>query len=125
MQIIPHREPEFMDVRGGISKVLDNVTLKSVLLITSKAGSIRANHYHKKDSHYSYILSGKAEWSEKSIDGGEMETAILEPGDMVFTAPMTVHAARFLEDTTFLAFSTKERSREEYEEDTVRVTLIE
>jgi len=51
--------PEFTDVRGAITKILDNGTaIKSILLITCETGAVRANHYHKKDSHYAYLLSG-------------------------------------------------------------------
>ncbi len=124
MNIIRHRPPEFVDIRGAIHKILDNIDIKSVLLITSKAGSIRANHYHKKDSHYSYLLSGKAEYTEKPVEGGEIQMEVLGPGDMVFTSPMMIHAIKFLEDSEFFAFATQTRSHEEYEADTVRVTLV-
>ena len=55
MKTIRNIKPEFIDERGGITRVLDT-PIQSVLLITCKAGSIRSNHYHKKDSHWCYIL---------------------------------------------------------------------
>lgn len=126
MKIFKNIKPEFSDERGGITVLLpgDNIPIKSVLLITSKAGSVRSNHYHKADSHYCYILSGKAEWHEKPINGGESESAVLGPGDMIYTQPMIVHAVKFLEDTVFLAFSAQSRSQDAYEEDTIREELI-
>ena len=125
MQVIKHIKPEFIDSRGAITRVLnDGVAVKSILLISSCKDSIRANHYHRKDSHYSYILSGKAEWHEKPIDGGIEEVEILEAGDMVYTPPMTQHAVRFLEESVFLAFATEERNQADYEADTVRIELI-
>ena len=124
MNVFRHKEPEYVDARGAIAKILDDVDIKSVLLISSVAGSIRANHYHKKDSHYTYVLSGRIEWTEKPVEGEEPRTVVLERGDMVFTSPMTIHAARFLEDTKFLAFATEARSQDDYEADTVRVALI-
>ena len=114
-----------MDVRGAITKILDNGTLiKSILLITSQAGAVRANHYHKKDSHYAYLLSGSMEYSEKPVAGGEIETAVLSAGDMVFTPPEMIHAMRFLEESVFLAMATESRSQEDYEADTVRIELV-
>ena len=99
MQIIRNTKPEIMEERGNITRVLDDGTsIKSILLITSKAGFVRSNHYHKKDTHYCYIFSGKAEWHEKPAQGGEVETATLEAGDMIKTPPMTIHAVKFLED---------------------------
>ncbi len=124
-------KPEFVDERGGITRVLDDgrTVIRSVLLITSRKGAIRANHYHRKDSHYSYLLSGRMEYSEQPVDSsgkahGKTETVILEAGDMVYSAPMVLHAMRFLEDSVFLALATESRHRQAYEEDTIRVKLI-
>ena len=123
--------PDFVDDRGEIIKVLDDgkTVIRSVLLLTCKKGSIRANHYHKKDSHFSYLLSGRMEYTEQPVDSsgnpqGKKETVILEAGDMVYSAPMVVHAMKFLDDSVFLALATESRHHSAYEEDTVRVKLI-
>ncbi len=130
-QILRNIKPDFVDERGAITKILDDgrTAVKSVLLLTCKKGSVRANHYHKKDSHYSYMLSGKMEYSEQPVDHsgkftGKKETFILDAGDMVYSSPMTAHAMKFLEDSVFLALATESRSQAAYEEDTVRVKLI-
>jgi len=125
MKLFRQLSPEFVDDRGGITRILDSESpIRSILSITSKKGSIRSNHYHKKDTHYCYLVSGKMEWFERALEGGEMESAVLEPGDMVFTPAMTIHAVRFLEDSLFLTFATEPRNQADYESDTVRVTLI-
>jgi quercetin dioxygenase-like cupin family protein len=126
MEVFKNIKPEFVDERGAISILLsgDNIPIKSVLLITSKTGSVRSNHYHKKDSHYCYILSGKAEWREKPVEGGEIESIVLNAGDMIYTPPMIVHSVKFLEDTVFFAFSAESRERDDYEKDTEKVVLI-
>lgn len=132
MQVTRNIKPRIVEERGEINIILDiakeQPPIRSVMVITSKAGSVRSNHYHKRDSHYCYLMSGKAKWYEKPVEGGELESEILGAGDMVFTPPLTIHAVKFLEDTTMLAFSTLGRdqmSNEEYEADTVRVKLIE
>ena len=126
MHIIKNIQPEFVDNRGGIAKVLDDgvTNIKSILRITSKKGSIRSNHYHKEDSHYCYLESGKLEYYEKPVNGGGIKKAILQYGDMVFTPPMMIHGMKFLEDSVLWAFATKSRQQNDYEADTVRVTLI-
>lgn len=125
MKLFRKLPPEFVDDRGGITRILESMSpIVSILSITSIKGSTRSNHYHKKDTHYCYLLSGKMEWLEKPVEGGEMESAVLEPGDMVFTPAMTIHAVRFLEDSLFLTFATESRNQADYESDTVRVTLI-
>jgi quercetin dioxygenase-like cupin family protein len=126
MKIIRGIKPEFVDERGGITRVLDDeqFAVHSVLYITSKAGTIRSNHYHKTDAHYCYLLSGKAEYYEKPVEGGEIEHASLVAGDMAFSDSMIIHAFRFTEDSVLIAFAKKPRNQDDYEKDTVRVELI-
>ena len=127
MKLFKNVQPEFTDERGAITKILDDgkTDIKSILLITSSNGSIRANHYHRKDSHYCYLLSGKFEYTEQPVDkSSKPETIIIEPGDMIFTPPMIMHAFRFLEDSAFFVFATESRSQSDYESDTIRVDLI-
>lgn len=118
--------PFFTDERGEMSKVINGeANIKSVLLITCKKGSIRANHYHKKDIHYSFLIKGKMEYVSKGIDSkSKPESVIVSAGEMVYTPPMTIHAMKFLEDSVFLAFATEERAQDHYEEDLTRVKLI-
>ena len=102
----------------------ENQTINGALYITCKKGSIRANHYHKKDTHYSYMLKGKMEYTYQSVDSKTKNKIIVKTGDIVATPPNTIHAMRFLEDSIFLALTTETREREKYEKDTVRVKLI-
>lgn len=128
MKLWRNLKPIFTDDRGDIFILLDDgsTNIKSTLLITCKKGAIRANHYHKEDSHYTYMLSGKMEYTEQPVEANvsKRETATLAPGDMVYSAPMMMHAMRFLEDSTFIALATKSRKDGAYEQDTVRVKLI-
>lgn len=118
-------KPEFTDKRGFISRLVDDETIhfRAVLLITSKAGTARANHYHKKDAHYVYCLSGKFRYSEKDMNNrsSKKESVILKPGDLVLSRKMIAHSMEFLEDTVFLAITTEPREQEKYERDTVRL----
>lgn len=122
---VTHIKPEFEDERGFISRLVDddNIHFRAVLLITSKAGAIRANHYHKKDSHFVYCLSGKFRYSEKVMKNKSSKTksVILKPGDLVLSRPMVAHRMEFLEDTAFLAITTEPREHDKYEKDTVRL----
>jgi quercetin dioxygenase-like cupin family protein len=126
IKVIRNIKPEFVDERGEITKILDDgrSVIKSIILITSKKGAIRANHYHKQDSHFAYMLTGSMEYTEKPVEGGKKESIIVKAGDMVYSAPMVIHAMRFLEDSSFLTLATEWRKQEAYEEDLVRVKLI-
>lgn len=117
-------KPEFVDARGFISRIIDpaKIEIKSVLLISSKANTVRGNHYHKKDSHYVYCLSGKFKYSEWK--SGEKvvnkKNIILTSGTLVLTPAKMWHSMEFLEDSIFLAFTSETRSHSKYESDTVR-----
>ena len=124
-----HTKEEFSDSRGGISRIVDEdkFRFRGVLRITSKAGSVRSNHYHKHDSHYIYVEMGKCEYSEKSANDphAKIKTVILEPGDVVLSKPGIIHAVKFLEDTVLYAFTTEKREQDQYERDTIRIKIIE
>ena len=127
MKLTVKRKPEFVDDRGSITKLLDvgKTNIKSVLLITSKAGSIRSNHYHKKDAHWIYIISGSMEYHEKPVGSrSKTKKVIVNAGDIIYTPPMSIHATKFLEDSIFIALSIKSRNQKAYEADTIRVKLL-
>ncbi len=124
---ITHTKPEFKDKRGYITRLVndDNLKLRAVLYITSKKGTQRANHYHKKDYHYVYCLSGKFKYSEKDMQNpnSPVQSVMLKPGDLVLSKPMMAHSMDFLEDSVFLAFTTEHREQKKYEKDTVRIKI--
>lgn len=128
MKLDKDLKPEFVDERGFILKLLDDgaTNVKSVLLIESKKGTIRANHYHKKDSHYCYFLKGRMEYVEEDLPpkAPNRRTVVVEKGDIVYTPPMVAHAMKFLEDSTFLVLATESRHQTKYEDDIVRVKLV-
>lgn len=125
---IKHIKPEFVDERGFISRILDDkkVSIKSILYIERKKGAVGANHFHKKDSHYIYILKGKVRHYEKDMMDKEakIESKILGPGDLVLTTAKIAHSQTFLEDTIFLALATEHRDQKDYEQDTVRIDFL-
>lgn len=124
---VTHIKPEFTDDRGYISRIVDTdeFPLRAVLFITGKKGSVRGNHYHKKDAHFVYCLKGKFIYSEKDLSkkGSRKQSVILNPGDAVLSRPGKAHSMKFLEYTEFLAITTEPREQEGYEKDLVRVKL--
>lgn len=121
------RQPEVVaDEDRGIIEKLAEGNFQSVLRITSKAGSVRANHYHKRDSHWCYLVSGKIEYFHRPADQEDapLKKLVISPGELFYSPPMVAHAMRFTEDSEFYVFTTEVRGQEHYEEDTVRVKLI-
>ena len=118
-------ENPFIDERGEIQPLVDSL-MKSAVLIHSKKGSLRANHYHKTDWHYCYVLSGEIEYYYRKTNSSfPKQKLIVQKGQMVFTPPMVDHAMVFKIDTTFLTLSRNFRDQKTYEEDVVRINLID
>ena len=115
----------FVDDRGSIQPLVD-LMMRSAVMIHSKAGSLRANHYHKTDWHYCYVIYGKIEYFYKNVASDKKtELLIAEKGSMIFTPPLVEHCMKFPEETLFLTLSRNPRDQKTYEEDVVRVKLID
>ena len=117
-------EKPFVDGRGSIQPLVD-IMMKSAVMIESKAGSLRANHYHKTDWHYCYVVSGTIEYLHRPTGSDqEPEVILVNEGEMVFTPPMIDHGMRFPVDTVFLTLSRNPRDQDSYEADVVRVDMV-
>lgn len=110
----------FEDERGTITDLLNNVEIRHVGILTSRAGAIRGNHYHKKASQYSYVIKGRLEVVSQT-PGQQPESETVSQGDMFLDLPGTSHAMRFLDDTELLVLTTVPRDEGGYEDDTVRL----
>ncbi len=115
----------FVDDRGSIQPLVD-LMMKSAVMIKSKAGSLRANHYHKTDWHYCYVISGQIQYFHRKFNSKKKPSIIIvDKGNMVFTPPMVEHCMKFPVETLFLTLSRNPRDQETYEADVVRVSLVD
>ena len=113
----------FKDERGYLLKILDK-GFSSCIEIFSKKGSIRANHYHKKDEHFCYILKGEILFFYRNRKkGSKLNYKIMKKGDLFFTTYDQDHLAYFLKTTHFLSYSSRKRSKFDYESDLVRLNM--
>jgi len=124
METIRHIEPAFVDKRGAITNIFEG-PIGHVALVTSKKGCVRANHYHKQDYQYMYLLSGAYESHSVDVhDASKRQVLKVKPGDIVGTPPFIAHAQRFTEDSVFLALTSREREAGKYEDDTIAYQVI-
>ncbi|HOE69255.1 MAG TPA: cupin domain-containing protein [Candidatus Omnitrophota bacterium] len=125
LETIKHIDPAFVDARGEIYNLFEG-DIGHVAYITSKKGSVRANHYHKKDIQYMYLISGAYETHCFPVgDPSRKQILNVRPGDIVKTPPMVAHAQKFTEDSVFLSLTTRMREEGKYEEDTIAISVIE
>jgi dTDP-4-dehydrorhamnose 3,5-epimerase-like enzyme len=114
-----------VDERGSIQPIVD-AGMQSCVIIDSKKGSTRANHYHKTDWHYCYVMSGSIEYYHRPTGSeADPDLVLVGTGQMMFTPPMVDHAMYFPEDTVFLTLGRNPRAQEVYEADVVRITMLE
>ena len=114
----------FDDERGSIQPLVD-MKMKSSVLITSNEGAVRANHYHKTDWHYCYVLYGEIIYYHRPHGSKEKPNkVIVKEGELFFTPPMIEHAMVFEKKTKFITWGRNSRVQEVYESDVYRVPAI-
>ena len=111
------------DKRGYITSIIDENT-SNTSIILSKKNSIRSNHYHKKDFHYMYLISGEMHYFYKKINGRKLNYIFLKKGMVIFTPPNEIHTCFFSKDTKMLVSSKNPRDKRTYEMDTVRIEML-
>lgn len=123
-QVLIPLDNNFEDERGQITNLV-LAQMSSAAIITSKAGSVRANHYHKSDNHFAYVISGEIEYYHRKVgDTDPPRCLTITQGQMFFTPPMVEHTMVFRVDTVFLTLARNIRTHENHEADLVRVKLV-
>jgi len=117
---------QFTDDRGSITDIFHLVDMNSGCLITNTPGAIRANHYHKLTTQYTYILTGSIDYYSKPVGSEEPANVITAgAGEFIISEPNEIHAWRTgPEGCTLIAFAQGPRGGEDYESDTIRVESI-
>lgn len=120
--IIPLEAP-FTDARGYIQNLVSR-DIGSAVLIFSEKGSVRAEHWHRRDAHWCFLLSGSLFYFERPVGSDELpKVTTVVAGQLFFTPPNVEHGMYFREPSTFLTFSRPgfDRSQKAYESDLVRL----
>ncbi len=114
----------FKDNRGEIQTLL-NKHNGSVVVISTVSGVERANHYHKEDYHYCYVVSGSIIYFERPAGSNERpKKHVFKTGQMFYTPPMIEHCMHFDEPTVFVTLGGGSRKQDEYEDDLVRIASL-
>lgn len=127
IEMMPEIVVRSTDSRGSLTVVANEETfghpIGSVAVIFSQKGTTRAQHYHKKDAHLCYVVSGAMEYFERPVGSKDAPAAwIVGEGQTIFTRPRVEHSMVFLMDTVLLVVANQHRTQAEYEKDIVRIT---
>ncbi len=112
---------QYKDTRGAIFMLLERANVGSVSVIQSKAGSVRAKHWHKQDGHWIFIVEGQMDIYESSLNKPDTitKTSLLK-NDFFYTGPNVLHEMHATKDTVFVCLSDLPRNQDNYESETVR-----
>ncbi len=111
------------DKRGKFVSLV-NDEFSNASIIESNKNTVRSNHYHLKDSHYIYIISGEMDYYFRGLGGKKITKKIVKEGGLIFTPPLEIHTTVFTKKSTILVMSKYKRSKKFYENDTIRFKLI-
>jgi|SRR3989344_7509440 len=120
MKVI-HKKVNFEDKRGTITDIFVNSPKDHITIIHTKKGAVRGNHYHKKSTQYTFVVSGQLTHLTQKTGQKKIYKHILQPNDLMISDPGEVHAMTADKDTVFLALVDGLRGGKNYEKDTIRI----
>jgi hypothetical protein len=123
---VPLADAGWSSEAGEILNLIHGGITGSVSVLKSKAGTRRASHAHRLDSHALMVVTGRVHYYERGMgETHRPERQVFEPGEMFFTPPMREHILYFPVDTVMVSLSDKSRTHEEHEADVIRVHFEE
>jgi quercetin dioxygenase-like cupin family protein len=107
---------EYIDARGKISNYELTEPINLIGYIESKEGSVRANHYHPIQEQKCLLVKGKYISVIKDLanPNSQIQTKLIQKGDIAIIKPNVAHTMVFLEDSIFLNLVRGEREHENY-----------
>jgi UDP-glucose 4-epimerase len=116
LEYILRGEKEYIDDRGKISNYSLPEPINLIGYIESKAGSLRANHYHPVQEQKCLLVKGKYISVIKDLGeaDADIQEKIIRQGDISIIQPNVAHTMIFLEDSIFLNLINGDRDHENY-----------
>lgn len=116
LEYIIHSQNDYIDDRGKITNYELPEPINLIGYIESKAGTVRANHYHPIQEQKCLLIKGKyiSVIKDLSDPKSSVKTRIINEGDVAVIQPNVAHAMVFLEDSIFLNLVRGDRDHEKY-----------
>ena len=126
MTIFQKKKINFSDRRGYIRDLFQNSPKDHCSIVTFNKGAVRGNHYHKKSTQYSYILSGGLTLKHAKVDKkgkikGKINKKIIGPNILITHKPYEAHTFIANKKSVMIAFADGLRGGKDYEKDTYRL----
>ena len=116
LEYVRKGENEHIDQRGKISNHELTEPINMIGLITSKKGTLRANHYHPQQEQKCLFTNGQIiEIYQDLLNPNSPKiTQVVNEGQLSVIKPNVAHTMLFTKDTTFLNLVRGEREHDNY-----------
>ena len=116
----------FVDARGRIDNYDMIFPVNMANIITSKAGSMRANHFHPEQLQQCLLVTGKyiSVFKDLTDPQATINSQVIHAGDLSVMPPMVAHTMIFVEDSTFINLVPGNRDHDKFGEHTVPFVLV-
>jgi dTDP-4-dehydrorhamnose 3,5-epimerase-like enzyme len=114
---------DFEDERGTITDIFVHEPMEHVTFITTKAGGVRGNHYHKVSTQHDFLVSGRFAVYGQKVGESEVTKSIWEPYELLQWDLNEAHEFIALKDSVFITFVNGVRGGEDFEKDTYRLEV--
>ncbi len=106
----------YTDERGEISNYELTEPINLIGHITSKPGSVRANHFHPIQEQKCLLLKGEYISITKDLldEDSEIESLVIKEGDLSVIKPNVAHTMVFTQESIFLNLVRGEREHKNY-----------
>ena len=116
----------FKDKRGIIIDIFTNQPKDHCTLVTFNRFAVRGNHFHKKSTQYSFIITGKLKMLTSKVNKygklvGKVKKEIVTSNTLIEHKPNIAHAFMAIKKSSLLAFVNGKRGGNNYEKDTFRL----
>ena len=107
---------EYVDARGKILNYELTEPINLIGMIDSKAGTVRANHYHPIQEQKCLLVEGQyiSVIKDLSVPNSPIETRVINKGDIAIIKPNVAHTMVFTKDSVFLNLVRGEREHKNY-----------
>lgn len=97
--------PSVSDPRGELFEFKEiERDYRQVNILTSMAGTVRGNHYHKKLREKFFVVSGAVDVELRSVHTGEITKFSCSKAEEFVVDPFFLHTLTFQVDTVILSF---------------------
>src|SRR3989344_4554687 len=116
----------FVDSRGKIDNYELPESVNLIATITSKKGTVRANHFHPIQEQKCLLISGKyiSVYKDLLVPDGNVKHQLILTGDLSIMPPMMAHTMIFLEDSIFINLVNGNRDHDKFGEHTIKYELV-